>query len=350
MIYESGKRVAFVDIMKAITIFLVVLGHTPICSAWLIRWIYAFHMPAFFAVYGMTYDAEIHKQRKFLSWDFIISKAKRLLVPCFIWGIIYASFSIKSVALVLWGSQASLKAASSLTSIWFLSCMFLCVIAFEILMWALSKLKTSIKAIVLAALAIVFFAVGCFLPKIGIGYPWGADTMFPALSFIIAGYGVRFAIGKLPKLNEGKPLIWICLCAIFALLTLTFIPNLANIDKNNADFASRTFGNPFLYVIAALAGTLMLVSLSVLISKIKWMQWLTQIGKYSLAILLLHKFPVVFIGNYLAEKGLGNTLTAILLAIVITALSFFAAKLIEYLAPNLIGISNRSKSLADKKQ
>ncbi len=343
MIYEPEKRVTFVDIMKAITIFLVVLGHTPICSGWLIKWIYAFHMPAFFAVYGMTYNIDSHKKRNWLTLDFALNKVKRLLVPCFIWGLIYASFSPKSIALVLYGSQASFRNASSLTSLWFLSCMFLCVLAFELLMRVLSKLGSLARGIILAAVAVILFSAGCFLPKIGIGYPWNADVMLPALGFIIAGYGISFAIKNVPKLNEGKPWLWIIIFVISSALTLLFIPNLSNIDKNNVDFASRTFGNPALFAAAALAGTLMLTAVSVLISEIKWMNWLSEVGKYSLAILLLHKFPVILIGDYLASKGFGNSLTAILLALAITALSFLVAKAIEYFAPNLIGISAKPK-------
>lgn len=335
----THKRAAFIDIYKAFAIFLVVLGHTTICSPWLTRWIYSFHMPAFFAVYGMSYDPEKHRERGWFTWSFLLGKTKRLLVPCFVWGLIYADFSIKNIAFVAWGSQASFRRAGSLSSLWFLTCMFLAVCAFELLTWGISRLsKARMRGAALTSAAVLCFAAGCLLPRVGIGYPWCADVMFPALSFLIAGYGLRCLICRPPKLRESAPLPWGVLLIASALLTLLFIPNLSYIRGNNADFAARSFGSPFLYVPAALAGILMLTSLSVLLSKFHRTRFLAWIGRRSLAILLLHKYPVMFLSARLSERGFGSTWAAVLLSLAITACCCLAAWMLERLAPNLIGI------------
>lgn len=339
MLYDSQKHIVFIDIMKAITIFLVVLGHTPFCSSWLIRWIYAFHMPCFFAIYGMTYDQKSHQIKRWLTWNFIISKVKRLLIPCFIWGMIYTSFSVKNIALVFWGSQASFIRASSLSSLWFLSCMFLTVCFFELLMWLTSRFRVASQKVVLIVTAIVCFFIGYFLPHLNLGYPWCIDVMFPSISFVIVGYGLQNVIKQTPRLNEGRSIIWTALFLLGFSLTLLFIPNLSYVSKNNVDFASRTFGNPVLYVISAVAGIIMLSALSIILCKIKFLQKIAQLGPHSLSIFLLHKPLVLSLSNFLSAKGLDSTPMAILLAICVTALCFFAAKLLKFFVPNLIGVN-----------
>ena len=49
-------RSRWIDIMRALTIWIVILGHMKvILPGVLVRWIYAFHMPAFFMLSGLTW-------------------------------------------------------------------------------------------------------------------------------------------------------------------------------------------------------------------------------------------------------------------------------------------------------
>ena len=54
----SMNRRSDIDIAKGFALFLVVLGHVVTMHHTIFRWIYAFHMPAFFFLSGMTFRPE----------------------------------------------------------------------------------------------------------------------------------------------------------------------------------------------------------------------------------------------------------------------------------------------------
>lgn len=338
MIYNADKRIIFVDVLKAITIFLVVLGHTPLLSSLAIQWIYAFHMPAFFAVYGMTYDIQSHSDRGWMNREFLLSKAKRLLVPCFVWGLIYAEFSVKNIAYMSWGSQAAFRAAGSLTSLWFLPCMFLSVCMFEIVMRFVSSLQNRNHRIaILIIITMACFAVGALLPRASRGYPWSVDVSFTALGFLITGYGFQTIIRSTPVLNEKRNSIWILILVIAFIISLSFLANLRFITIRNVDMASRNFGNLFLFVLTASAGIVMLTALSVILEGSRFSKFLSTLGKYSMPIFLLHKPMVLSASKYLSDYGANTWVAGVAIALVVTAICLVISLILENFAPNLIG-------------
>lgn len=81
----SKKNTQFL-ILQSIGIILVVLGHKGGINLFT-EWfpIYSFHMPLFIFISGYFYKASNSKNLKL----FILNKAKRLLVPYFVWNLIY---------------------------------------------------------------------------------------------------------------------------------------------------------------------------------------------------------------------------------------------------------------------
>ena len=55
-IKSMKKRNLVVDIMRAVGIILVVLGHSEISNSFAIRFIYLFHLPLFFVLSGYLYN------------------------------------------------------------------------------------------------------------------------------------------------------------------------------------------------------------------------------------------------------------------------------------------------------
>lgn len=75
----DNKRNPILDIMKGITIILMMLGHTGI-PEWLHTFIYSFHMPLFFILSG--YFAKFNESISWNGWkDELCKNAKSLLVP-----------------------------------------------------------------------------------------------------------------------------------------------------------------------------------------------------------------------------------------------------------------------------
>jgi len=93
------KRNSFLDILKGITIILVVIGHSiqygngikymnneVFFSNTVFRIIYTFHMPLFMLISGYLFYFSITKHQ---SNKIIKNKIERLIIPIFIWTIIY---------------------------------------------------------------------------------------------------------------------------------------------------------------------------------------------------------------------------------------------------------------------
>ena len=97
-------RKCYVDYVKAIGIILVVMGHINFANSnfGIKEWIYAFHMPLFFFATGL-----VIKEAK-LDKNFFVKKFKTLMIPYFIWGMIYFQLSFRNIAYIGYGSYNAL--------------------------------------------------------------------------------------------------------------------------------------------------------------------------------------------------------------------------------------------------
>ena len=98
---KKKNRYTEVDIARGIGIFFVVLGHaikqTGVSAGWiriLTYIIYSFHMPLFFCLSGFV-SAGILKMHKRDRVSYVLSRARRLLVPYFAVGLAYIPVKLK---------------------------------------------------------------------------------------------------------------------------------------------------------------------------------------------------------------------------------------------------------------
>ncbi len=130
---EPRKRLDFIDYAKAIGIILVVIGHINVYNSSCKAWIYAFHMPLFFLLSGLL----LKPSDNFKA--FINKKARRIMVPYFIWGLISAAFSLENLLCVCYGSHQTLYRADTLSSLWFFPVLFVSYIISEVVINVASK-------------------------------------------------------------------------------------------------------------------------------------------------------------------------------------------------------------------
>ena len=133
---DSKVRYTEVDIARGIGIFFVVLGHsikqTQVSAGWiriLTYIIYSFHMPLFFCLSGFV-SAKILSMKRKERQSYVISRARRLLVPYFVIGLLYIPiklrmsdmavrpFSVQDIWKILIGQNPDV-------SLWFLYILFL---------------------------------------------------------------------------------------------------------------------------------------------------------------------------------------------------------------------------------
>lgn len=293
----DNNRFLYLDIFKALAVFLVILGHAPGCNLSVKQIIYSFHMPAFFAAYGIAYDADKHSRSGFINCNFMINKTIRLLLPYTFWGIIYLhlNVNIKTLAYLLYGNQRSLIMAESLSSLWFLPCMFLSVCLFEFL----AGLQVLLSPIKMLAAVVILVSINLALPLVKLGYPWSFNTMFLAVSFIISGYFVKKYF--LTLLSDNYIVLGISTAFSILLLLMLYRLNLKNINLRNVDMASNTVGNIFLYYSCALCGIIFLLGLSIILSRYVYIYiiYIAFMGRHTMTIFLLHKPLVIYLSQVL---------------------------------------------------
>ena len=81
---EIQERKKYIDILKGIGIFYVILGHVTHTS-FLFRYIYSFHMPLFFFISGMLFVPSLYKEESEQSADSLylfLSRESSVLVFC----------------------------------------------------------------------------------------------------------------------------------------------------------------------------------------------------------------------------------------------------------------------------
>lgn len=76
----KSKRIVWIDLLKAVGFFLVILGHLEVNKV-LDTWIYAFHMPLFLLATGLTFNIEKSYKTSFKDYAFV--RFKRLIIPYF---------------------------------------------------------------------------------------------------------------------------------------------------------------------------------------------------------------------------------------------------------------------------
>jgi fucose 4-O-acetylase-like acetyltransferase len=313
---QERKRNEALDIAKGIGILLVVLGHCPQVWTPLKQWIYSFHVPLFFLISGMVWDRAAHEENGILNVGFLIKKAVRLLSPCLVWGLAYMlaramvsrTFKIESLGWLLYNSENSISRAGSLTPLWFLSCMFVTVCLFKGIQWFTCKKQSS--RWILLALSFAFAALGLFLPRFPLGYPWNVDIAMLGLTLMIWGYLAKETMDRLSE----KPLLCLLIgLAALSVLILTYRLNLPKVSNKYVEVSDRSFGNPALFLLDALCGCVFVLSLSAFFADFSLCgQLLSRLGKDTIPILLLHKPVALALGVVFGKMGMSEHLAVLI--------------------------------------
>ncbi len=340
---RKKARIELIDIAKAITIILVILGHTTgnLETPMYRRLIYSFHMPLFFFLAGMSIKPR--PLRSLEGWKAYIGKnILSLVVPYLIFAFIYAPFSFDNVPLFLYGSWQTLGKAGTLTSLWYLTSFFVARIYCQVLVDLVSGTKAKKPGTVLGLLAVPMFAIGFLLPKLEGGYPWCLDVSFVASGFILLGMALRNTILILAQ-SKG----WV-LCAVTAASAAALAGGtiLRGDALELSLMCGSQYGNLFWFMLNTFSGTLLVLGVSMLIFRLSREGTrpfstgaITYTGQRTLGIFLLHKnlqldLVIPWIRTWLEGPQL-------LVACIATCISFAASLLlcavIERYVPQLLG-------------
>ena len=280
---------------------LIVLGH--VIERDYNKFFAIFRMPFFFIMAGFLLNldkwggAENYKNST-------LKLAKRLLLPYYIaeflwypiwfvvcheagylqymWHWVEANPFIALLAIFIGNGNSS---GLTLPQLWFLLALLVAEIIFIKLYNRLNKIGAEVFVLALATCSLS----GLLLGKI-YALPFGTDIALAAQIFILVGVLIR-KYNFVDKMN-----LKLC-CGLTLLFMFAFSFNI------RVSMSFRLYGEPFLFYAGATAGTLIVMKLSALMTDGKIFSLISDCGKQSMMILVLH--PII--ANIFYEIIAANT-------------------------------------------
>ncbi len=327
---QTTKRIAWIDIAKAITIFLVVFGHT-LRGGVAQQIVYSFHVVVFFLLSGMTCKADKLKKR-------IKNDCLRIMLPYYIFGLIsiliffflgkfvadqFAMDVNTSLGNNLWGLLYACPIGGRMNfnmPLWFLPCMF----ATKMLYYALYKLSHG-KQIIILAVSVMLFSFGVVYSRLnGPALPFSFSVTLKMLIFFAIGRSFFLWLHTIKKWHISKSKAFVL--GIILLVVTVFVAWVSP----KVDYTSDRFPNILLFLITALAGSIGICFISMVIGRCNVLEY---VGKATLAILAMHKFPVLLfqtIGPMKVPLTQYDSAIGIMLAILVSAIAILLCLVVEW--------------------
>lgn len=334
------RRIEYIDIAKAIAIFLVLIGHTVDSDTICKNVLYSFHMPVFFLLSGMVIYREENDGIKPTWIPSLQKKFFKLLIPYMIWGCIYAEFSFKNLMFITYGTRETLIAANSLTSLWFIPVFFLASVIVEGFVNFSMNVRKNIQLLT-AIVGVCFVIVGYMLPHwVKYGDIWGIDIAFMAAAFMLFGHLIR----PLTDVLEREKLLYTGVLLGISLIVFCIGIQYSTTSVGYVLMANAIYGNLVVFLLNALTGSLIVILFAIIISRLYFdKKHIYYIGQNTLGVFIVHK-PFIEFGRTIITK-MGMNYNHILIAlgnsIVCLTLSCIAVKVLSIFVPAILGKERR---------
>lgn len=310
------ERKRYLDVAKGMALILVIWGHAGMSIPGLGTAIIQFHMPLFFVVSGY-----LSRNSQEAIGNRIIKKAKRLLVPYFIFSLIYLSFGVIK-SFLLHQSVNVVELISLLfylngnvvrigTPMWFLPVLFFTDLIYTLIKKTENK-YTNIICIVLAVVAFEWMPI----------LPFGLRISCIGLFFFMIGNCSK----SLVNYFEGNRLLSVVVGIVFLGLEFTFAQYNPGVNLYRYSFGVSWVR----YILLAVIGAFGLIFIGGGIESNKILEW---ISKQSLFILSTHFIIIMLINVIFSKLGLewvnGIFITA--LCLLVEVLVIMGIKKIKWL-------------------
>lgn len=346
----SMTRIKAIDTAKGLGILFIVLGHT-VPDSFLRQVLYSFHIPLFFILSGFTYK---NKKNKF---SFVVSKATRLLLPYAVFAIIsILIFYVMALVLPLQGEARiipnilGMLYANSNSGymtwnrpLWFLPCLFATTILVDIFESQLSTCKAETIRLYRCVFIFCSLAIGIFLNVFlrKCYLPLHLESAIFLASFYELGIMIADG-GRSIDLDcrIRDKIVQYCFLS-FILICIGIVLSYVN---GSTDIRVHAFGkNPIFLIMTSLVFCFSTMIFSIKLENKKWLQY---IGTRSLAIMLMHKFPILFfqevvpVTKVLLEKTdtLPGFFCGFIVAVLTIIMCLIAERIIVAVCPWMLGI------------
>lgn len=347
---NKNERIEWLDIAKAILIIMIVLQHT-LRFGYLDVFVSSFEIPCFFILAGITFKKSNFKK-------YLIDKSKRLLLPYLFFGLI--SIFIYEIIGTQTSGLLDVNINSSLTDnlfgliycnckmgnmkwntpLYFLPLYFVSALLVNVFE---TKLKNENKT----KYRLLFIVISIFLSYF---VTINNELCLPLFSEASLYYSAFIEIGIISKEYLHKDIDKKYYLTIFCLLIMCVCVSIYNYPYGPHLFIMGK--NYFLYTINAIV----LSFITIIISKlIKSSYLLGIIGRNTLGILCMHKFPTIFFASYIpfinsiitAEKETFlMDVTGIAVSIFSIVLCLLFIYVIMLVCPQILG-ENKKRNIFD---
>lgn len=347
---EKKKRIDWLDVSKALGIYLVVLGHLVILNYKQFRFIFAFHMPLFFAVAGYVFASkEIPVFKKFIKSKFkeyvlpiiviiVIGLLQCLLIPTKSCNA-QSLFTANTIIEILKGRPMFSYFGAS----WFLFAMFFAQLMFYGYCKLYKKVSKPVFTLIcLAHLAVSVYVIEIFdfIPVIH-RLPLKIDSAMMGCVFM--GVGALFAKINLDKYK--KILKWIL--PPLGCIGVYFISCKWNLYVNMEECK---YAFPLRYLAGAICGILMVFGLGMLFEKCVFLKY---VGKNTLIIFLIHWLLIVIVINSVnriwntgyVEQYMKFDFVCVLISIIVFLLSLLCSIFYSHIKKKIIELIKNRKSV-----
>ncbi|MEI4770033.1 acyltransferase family protein [Psychrobacillus sp. FJAT-51614] len=331
----SKKRLTWVDVTKGFLMILVVIGHYPGELEFpLGKYIYWFHMPAFFLLSGLFFK-EIKENES--SNKTIKKRFMQLMVPYL--------FFLAIITAVRYGMELSLGnfdlswylqdiwtlviggrfARGAYGVIWFVTTLFFTYLLFIWMTKYLSRVK---QIVLLATFYLVAHLESIFAMRVISGAPDEASQTIPMLwnLDVVLMAIVYFALGYYAKsiwMNITRP--WLIGASVVA-IGAVIADRVGYIDYHLSMKFLR-YDHLLLDLVIPIAFIIVILGLFQRITKILPLTWLAKIEKHSISIMYLHILTDIILNDYFQYGIIGFTALGLVVPIII---SIAIQKIIPY--------------------
>ena len=338
-----SKRIAWIDILRAIGIILVTLVHTGrISGSFIEDYIKVFFIPLFFFISGLLVKSSFYEQkftkvlgvltRRIIVPYFFFATASYLLWLCLIRHFKSQSFyPAKHFLGILYASTEGGWLSYNI-ALWFFSSLFIV----NILFFFTHKLRDN--RVLFYSVILLSSVVGYVCPVLfSLRFPWNIGISFTGLVFFSIGYLLSPQVKKRKFIGHNK------VVAAASLILWTVFTYL----NSTVEFYIGDFGNYFFFYIAAFSGIFLFSFIANLASKIHYFDLvLSEVGQRTLTIFSTHLLIFPFISGFLVyvidlspsalESGF---LIAFLYSFIAISCGIVLSLLLNRYAPQLVGRS-----------
>lgn len=337
------KKITWINNARAIAMFAIVLGHTLRDGA-MQSYVLSFHVPLFFLLSGCVFSTQ--KYQNF--GQFFRRKVQTILLPYFIWGVISAVIFYflgqfagtrldvevqtglgYSLLALLYGNTTVFKLGFNLP-LWFLPCLF----AMQLWFYFIER-----YVLALVPKKRIYWIIGAFL-LFGIlnqyvlhwyRLPFNLENAW-MMSFY---FSVGLLLKQFKMYRQEASFNWKqALAGVICIGSGAFFA----LRNSHIAYSWSLYGNYVLFLISSVLGCAGWILIAKQIPQNKLLTWA---GEGTLAILVMHKFPVVFFQTIVPgvrELLLNNNIwAAVPVSILAMALCLVAQYIIMKWFPVLLG-------------